>query len=81
MVRSPDSLEAELLRQPPAVRARLAELLLGSLDAASEVSPDAAADLAWRVEGERRLAELRAGTITGIPASQVFDEVLHRLRA
>lgn len=80
-MRSPDSLEAELLRQPPAVRARLAELLLGSLEAESEGSPDAAADVAWRIEGERRLAELRAGAIAGVPASQVFDEALHRLRA
>jgi len=79
MVRSPDSLEAELLRLPASVRARLAEVLLVSLDADLASAPDANVDEAWRAEGERRLAELRAGTVAGISADTVFAEALGRL--
>lgn len=74
---APDSLEAELLRLPARDRARLAELLLASLD--EEAEPDV--DEAWAAEGERRLAELRAGTVTGIPAADVHARIEARLRA
>lgn len=77
MVRSPNSLEAQLLRLPPGDRARLAELLLTSLDEAAE--PDAEA--AWAAEAERRLTDLRAGTVAGLPAADVFARAAARLHA
>ena len=67
---NPDSLEAQLLRLPASDRARLAELLLGSLE---EPEPDV--DAAWAAEAERRYAELAAGQVAGIPAEQVFAEL------
>lgn len=39
MVRSSDSLESQLLTLPPADRARLAELLLASLDSDLDAGP------------------------------------------
>ena len=54
MVRTPDSLEAQLLRLPAADRARLAELLLESLDADEGSALPADADAAWAAEAERR---------------------------
>ena len=78
MVRSPDTLERELLRLPKPDRARLAQVLLTSLDAeAASVSP-AEVEAAWETEIARRVAELRDGTVAGIPAAQVFAEVLDR---
>jgi len=77
MVRSPDVLEAQLLRLPPADRARLAELLLTSLDEGEEPGAEAA----WAEEAERRLADLRAGTVAGIPAADVFARAAARLGA
>lgn len=77
MVLPSDSLEAQLLRLPLDDRARLAELLLASLDADAtnaSISP-AEVEAAWEAESERRLAELRAGTVTGIPAAEVFARV------
>lgn len=74
---SPDSFEAELLRLPARDRARLAELLLASLD--EEAEPDV--DEAWAAEAERRLSELRAGTVTGISAADVHARIEARLRA
>lgn len=79
MVRSTEQLESQLLTLPPADRARLAELLLASLDAETEAGPMAAAEDAWRAEGERRLAELRAGFVAGVPAEQVFADATRRL--
>ena len=78
MVRSTDQLEAQLLTLPPADRARLAELLIASLDSDVEAGPVAAVEEAWRLEGERRLAELRAGKVAGVPASQVFASASSR---
>ena len=78
MVRSPDTLESELLRLPPAVRARLAEVLLASLDADAKAGPAAEVEAAWEAEVARRVEELRSGTVAGIPADEVFAEVLGR---
>ena len=81
MVRSTEQLESQLLTLPPADRARLAELLLASLDAETEAGPVAATEDAWRAEGERRLAELRAGLVAGVPAAKVFADASRRLSA
>ena len=79
MVRRTEGLEAQLLTLPPADRARLAELLIASLDAEVDAGPVAETEEAWRIEGERRLAELRSGTVVGIPASKVFADAAARL--
>jgi putative addiction module component (TIGR02574 family) len=81
MVRSTEQLEAQLLTLPTADRARLAEILLASLDAEAETGPASAAEEAWRVEGEHRLADLRAGRVAGVPADQVFAAATRRLSA
>ena len=64
-------LEAEVLKLPSHERARLAELLLASLDEDDEIME------AWADVAERRYEELRSGAVKGIPA----DEVLAELRA
>ncbi|WP_439643902.1 addiction module protein [Gemmatimonas sp.] len=79
MVRSSDSLESQLLTLPPADRARLAELLLASLDTDLDAGPATAIEDAWREEATIRLQELRAGTVSGIPAWQVFEAAARRL--
>ena len=62
-------LEAQALRLPPSERAHLAEVLIWSLDEEAEI-PEA-----WKAEIERRLSELRRGSVTAIPAKDVFDEL------
>jgi putative addiction module component (TIGR02574 family) len=79
MVRTTDSLEAQLLRLPAEDRARLAEVLLASLDTEDAASVSEF-DAAWLAECERRLAEMRAGTVAGIPADEVFSSISRRLR-
>ena len=70
-VSSPD----QLLALPSRDRARLAQLLLASLDG---TDPDAAA--AWDDEIARRAADLDQGRVAGISAAEVFAEVERRLR-
>lgn len=79
MVHLTDALESQLLTLPPADRARLAELLVASLDAEVESGPAAEIEAAWFAEAERRLSEYRRGTVAGIPAAQVFAAVREKL--
>jgi len=55
-------------------RATLAGLLIESLE--SEVDPDV--EEAWRVEIERRLAELDSGTVETVPWEVVKAKLLRR---
>ena len=78
MVRSTDTLEAQLLNLPAGGRARLAEVLLASLDADVASGPSAEVEALWRAEAERRLGELQRGVVAGIPAETVFANANRR---
>jgi putative addiction module component (TIGR02574 family) len=69
-------LESKALKLPVRERARLAERLLSSLD--DQTDPDA--EKLWVEEAERRLEELRSGTVTSRPAESVFRKARSRLR-
>jgi putative addiction module component (TIGR02574 family) len=71
---TPEQLEAELLQLPAAVRGRLAEALLDSLDAA-----DTEIDVAWADEAERRYQELKAGSVKAVPAAEAMTKARARL--
>jgi putative addiction module component (TIGR02574 family) len=71
---SPNSLEAQLLKLDARDRARLAELLLSSLD-----GKEADVEAQWVDEAERRLEALRSGVVAGIPADEVFARARARL--
>lgn len=73
--RSAAALADQLLTLPSNERARLAQLLLESLD-----QPDLGADEAWAQEAERRAGDMARGAVAGIPAADVFAEVERRLR-
>ena len=55
-------------------RATLAGLLIESLE--SEIDPDV--EEAWRIEIERRLAELDSGTVKTVPWEAVKAKLLRR---
>ena len=67
-------IEAEILRLPSQERARLAELLIASLEEEDEIAR------AWGEEAERRYEELRDGVAEGIPAEEVFARIRTRLK-
>lgn len=63
----------EALALPSEARAMLADRLVESLDPAE----DGVIHQLWAVEGQRRLRELRSGTVGAIPG----DDSIERLRA
>lgn len=82
MVRTADTLEAQLLRLPAPDRARLAELLLDSLDPPGAESdgeiPADEADRLWAAEATRRLDELRSGVVSAVPVAEVLARLAQR---
>jgi putative addiction module component (TIGR02574 family) len=69
-----DEFEAAALQLPRAERARLAELLIASLET------DPAVEERWRAEVRRRVEELRSGAVPSVPGDLVFEEIDHLLR-
>jgi putative addiction module component (TIGR02574 family) len=67
----PIELENEMLKLDPPTRARLAEVLLRSLD---DLSEDEVETL-WLDEAERREKAWDADEVEGIPAEQVMREL------
>lgn len=72
--RNAEALANQLLALPTGDRARLAALLLASIE-----TRDPGASAAWDEEIARRSAELDSGQVTGIAAADVFAEVERRL--
>lgn len=71
---SVQEIEAEALKLPSHERARLAEVLIGSLDEEDEIAQ------AWADEAERRYEELRSGAVESVPAEEVFARIRARVR-
>ena len=74
--RNAQALADQLLALPSRDRARIAELLLASLDGHE---PGAAA--AWDVEIDRRGIELESGEVSSVSGDTVFAEMDLRLRS
>ncbi|HXC25144.1 MAG TPA: addiction module protein [Gemmatimonadaceae bacterium] len=74
MIAPLDELQARVLQLSAGDRARLAEVLIASLDEDAEI------EAAWWVEADRRAAEVEAGTVQLIPGDQVFAEARARLK-
>lgn len=62
------TLTERALQMPAGQRARLAHVLIQSLDVAS----DGDAEQRWDAEIARRVREIQEGRVRGIPASKVF---------
>jgi putative addiction module component (TIGR02574 family) len=72
--RNAETLAEQLLTWPTSDRARLAALLLASLEPSE---PDVTE--AWDEEIARRSAEMDSGRVQGIPATDVFAELERRM--
>jgi putative addiction module component (TIGR02574 family) len=73
---TPEQLAEQAMSLPTESRARLADLLVESLDAA-ELTP---IDRAWVDEARRRRDEVRSGAVTPIPAEEAFKKVRDSLK-
>ena len=72
--RNADAFANQLLALPVADRARLAQLLLASLEAR-----DPSAGTSWDEEIDCRAAALANGMVAGVPAADVFAAVERKL--
>jgi putative addiction module component (TIGR02574 family) len=72
--RNANALADQLLALPSVDRARLAELLLASIE-----ERDTDATSAWNDEIDRRAEEIDSGLVAGVTAADVFAEVERRL--
>lgn len=70
------ALETEALKLSVAERARLAEVLLRSLDDVSDEDNERL----WLDEAERRDGDFESGRVVGIPGDEVFARIRARLR-
>ncbi|MBI4518817.1 MAG: addiction module protein [Deltaproteobacteria bacterium] len=70
-------LEQKVLRLSVARRARLARVLLDSLDGETEEDVEAA----WAAEAKRRSEELRSGRVKGRTSAQVYARARSALSA
>jgi putative addiction module component (TIGR02574 family) len=73
---TPEELAEQAMDLPPESRARLADLLVESLDAA-EIGP---IDRAWAAEARKRRDEVRSGSIKAIPAEDAFKKARDSLK-
>lgn len=76
MARLLSQVESQALRLSRRERARLAQRLIRSLDRKT----DADAERLWLTEAERRLAEVKSGKVTAIPADKVIKKARSALR-
>ena len=74
MLMSEDQVEIEALALPRHARARIAELLIASLDEDSEI------ERAWDEEVRRRVQEIRSGQAQTVSGEDVFKEIEDLLR-
>ena len=74
MARSARELFEEAMRLDPEERATLMRLLIENLDAESEEGVEDA----WRVEIERRIAELDSGSVQTIPWEEIRARLYRR---
>ncbi len=68
-----EELEAEALKLPPDQRERLAEKLLSSVDPGLQYEPE------WAAEADRRVQEIREGSVQPLPADEVLGAARKRL--
>ena len=68
-----EQIEAEVLRLPEQARAELLSRLMRSLADTAAMDPDVAE--AWTQEAVRRDEEMESGSVAGIPAEEVFEEL------
>lgn len=68
-----EQIEAEALKLPDQARAELLGRLMRSLADTLAMDPEVAE--AWAQEAVRRDEEMKLGSVTGLPAEEVFEEL------
>lgn len=69
-----EEVESAAMRLPPDERERLGEKLLSSVDTPLEFEDE------WAEEADRRIEEVRNGTVKPVPGDEVLRAALERLK-
>lgn len=72
------TLEQRLLELPADERARIAKLLIESLDPPTDEVEQASIEEAWKIEIDRRIEQIDRGEVDLIPAEEVFARIRGR---
>lgn len=68
-----EQIEAEVLKLPEHAQVELLDRLMRSLTDTAAMEPDV--EEAWTQEAIRRDEEMQSGSVVGIPAEKVFEEL------
>jgi putative addiction module component (TIGR02574 family) len=77
MTRAVADIERDIRALTAQDREQLLRLLITQLDEPS----DAGVDQAWRIESERRVAEIESGSAKVVPGTQVMEEARKYLKS
>ena len=75
-----EQLAADAMKLPVRDRVRLAQQLVSTLDEDTETATEKEIEELWFVEAERRLEELRSGSVQGVSAEDAFRNAREALK-
>ena len=75
-----EQLAADAMKLPVRDRVRLAQQLVSTLDEDTETATQKEIEELWFAEAERRLEELRSGTVQGVSADDAFRNARDALK-
>ncbi|HVQ39213.1 MAG TPA: addiction module protein, partial [Pyrinomonadaceae bacterium] len=75
-----EQLASDAMKLPVRDRVRLAQQLVASLDEDTEAATEKEIEELWFAEAERRLGELRSGSVEGVSAEDAFRNARNALK-
>jgi putative addiction module component (TIGR02574 family) len=75
-----EQLASDAMKLPVRDRVRLAQQLVATIEADTETSTEKEIEELWFAEAERRLEELRSGTVQGISGEEAFRNAREALK-
>jgi putative addiction module component (TIGR02574 family) len=75
-----EQLAADAMKLPVRQRVRLAQQLVSTLDEDIETATESEIEKLWFAEAERRLEELRSGSVQGVSAEDAFRNAREALK-
>jgi putative addiction module component (TIGR02574 family) len=75
-----EQLATDAMKLPVRDRVRLAQQLVSTLDEDTEIATEKEIEALWFAEAERRLEELRSGSVQGVRAEDAFRNAREALK-
>ena len=75
-----EQLASDAMKLPVRDRVRLAQQLVATIEEDTETATEKEIEELWFVEAERRLEELRSGTVKGVSGEEAFRNAREALK-